>query len=120
MTTRFGPIDYRVDTVPKTYRCSKCRAHDVKLWRQYQTFADCIELMCAACALKDQGKEGPVDRFGRRTTEYGDGTDQIGWLVPAIPDEGGDTFCGYTSVPEDGVRWWVSLPTKIATRKGKT
>lgn len=37
-------------------------------------------------------------------------TDQIGWRVPAVPTQEGDTFWGYTSVPEDGCDWWRKLP----------
>lgn len=42
------------------------------------------------------------------------GTDQIGWRVPAVPTEEGDTYWGYTSVPEPGVQWWRLLPTRAA------
>jgi hypothetical protein len=38
-------------------------------------------------------------------------TDQIGWMVPAVPTPDGDTFWGYTSVPLEGVLWWKALPT---------
>jgi hypothetical protein len=96
--------------VPESYRCSSCGATGVKLWRQYQTFLERIELLCASCALKDQIKDGPVDDDGRVEFEPGRKTDQIGWLVPAVPAPGG-TFWGYTSVPDDRVRWWRALPT---------
>lgn len=32
-------------------------------------------------------------------------------MVPAIPNEDGN-FWGYTSVPEEGVKWWEELPTR--------
>jgi len=97
---------------PAKYHCARCPVIGVKLWRQYQTFADHLELMCAACALVDQKKEGPVDDQGRRPSEHGDTTDSIGWLVPAVPTEEGDTFWGYTSVPAPGAMWWRLLPTQ--------
>ncbi len=87
------------------YVCSKCKVEGVKLWRQYQTFANHIELMCASCAAP--GVE--VDAEGRCESEHGR-TDQIGsWMVPAVPV--GDTFWGYTSVPSQDVEWWRALPT---------
>jgi hypothetical protein len=32
-------------------------------------------------------------------------TDQIGWLIPAVPANNNTTFWGYTSVPEKEVNW---------------
>lgn len=88
-------------TVATDYKCSKCGATNCRLWRQYQTFADQIELLCCNCAEQDQGKK----------CELPGGSDQIGWLVPAVP-AGGGTFWGYTSVPDDGVKWWNDLPLR--------
>lgn len=102
-------IDYSKDVVPDDYRCSKCASHGVKMWRQYNTVASEVELMCGACALSDQGKHGPIDATGRRTDSLGCRTDQIGELVPAVPTEDGTTFWGYSSVPEPGVDWWRRL-----------
>lgn len=42
------------------------------------------------------------------------GTDQIGWRVPAVPTEEGDTYWSYTSVPDAGVQWWRRLPTRAS------
>ena len=42
----------------------------------------------------------------------------IGWLVPAVPTEEGNTFWGYTSVPYQGVYWWDNLPL-LKTYAGK-
>lgn len=66
------------------YACTKCGARECKLWRQYQTMACFIELLCGPCALADQKKAGPLDAEGRRPDEHGGKTDQIGWLVPAV------------------------------------
>lgn len=113
----YGPIDYAVPSAPPTYCCSACGATQCKLWRRYQTFLDHQALLCGACALRDQNKTGPIDVDGLFTEEGPpDGlreirTDAIGWLVPAVPTETGETFWGYTSVPAAGVRWWRSLPT---------
>lgn len=41
-------------------------------------------------------------------------TDQIGWLVPAVPTKENDTFWGYSSVPENGCNWWDNLPYQVA------
>jgi len=91
------------------YRCSKCGRDNCKLWRQYQALACNVDLMCAPCAMDDQNKEGIVEEDGKRYTEYGS-TDQIGWLVPAVPTVENDTYWGYSSVPQDRVEWWKNLP----------
>jgi len=85
------------ETIHEGYVCSKCEAHRVKLWRQYNTFACYIELMCRACTEKDQNK---IKRPG---------SDQIGRMVPAVPTDDG-TFWGYTSAPLPLVEWWKALP----------
>ena len=99
------------------YTCTKCGATGVKLWREYQTCQ--TQLFCAPCALVDQKKEGPVDSTGKipsyfvlgQERHYHGLTDQIGWLVPSVPVPQGDGFWGYTSVPDEGCRWWRELPT---------
>jgi len=57
-------------------------------------------LRCQECACKHQktGKPDPM-------TDH-----SIGWLVAAVPLESGDTYWGFTSVPDDGVEWWQNLP----------
>lgn len=105
------PFRY-VPSTPDGYRCSKCGASSCKLWRQYQTLADNVELLCGPCALKDQGCPGPIDDNGQsRRDDPPRWGDQIKWLVPAVPTEDGDTFWGYTSVPRTGVLWWKLLPS---------
>jgi hypothetical protein len=97
----------------RDYRCSVCGASNCKLWREYQTFLDHQRLFCAPCGARDQTKsiEG-IDANGRRSDPDGSRTDTIGWLVPAVPTSDGDTFWGYTSVPEDRCEWWRALPTQ--------
>ena len=103
---------YRTGECPKHYKCTKCGASKVKLWRQVNTMANCIELLCGPCAMENQGKTGHLNEDGTRIDKYGQTIDQIGWLVPAIPDEENYTYWGYSSVPSSGVRWWKALPLK--------
>lgn len=105
---------YSTGDVPNGYECSQCGTKGCKLWRQYNTIASEIDLMCGSCALKDQKKDGAsIDDQGYiKDSEIGGiKCDQIGWLVPAVPCEDEDTYWGYTSVPQDGVRWWRALPS---------
>jgi hypothetical protein len=92
-----------------------CGIRGVKLWRQYQTFLNHIKLLCANCAWENQKEnidshETKPDEKGMREGKY-QRTDQIGWLIPAIPTKENDTFWGYSSAPEDRVIWWTNLPT---------
>lgn len=93
------------------YECTQCGMRNCKLWRKYETFLDYQELYCVSCAGRDQKIDvSSIDAKGYRTSEYGP-TDQIGWLVPAVPTRDQLTFWGYTSVPKDLVDWWRGLPT---------
>lgn len=111
MITELGPVSYTA-TPPATYCCSKCGASGVKLWRLYQTFLNYNELTCAKCSGEAEGEsiEG-IDADGKIASEFGGRTDTIGWRVPAVPTVEGDTFWGYTSVPQAGCDWWYKLPT---------
>jgi hypothetical protein len=123
-----GSVDYASATVPAEYHCGKCGAHGVKLWRDYQTFMSHQSLLCAACACVEQSngvrafivKDRPIGggridvylrsdliKLDDSVRYYGD---QIGWRVPAVPTEDGDSFWGYTSVPDEGCQWWYRLP----------
>jgi hypothetical protein len=86
------------------YKCSKCGAKGIKLWRQYQRLTDGVHLLCFECAVEDQNANRSEFLQKIKSGE----TDQIKWLVPAVPV--GKTFWGYTSVPDHGVFWWNSLP----------
>lgn len=94
---------YESGKIPVGYKCEKCKAAGCKLWRQYQTLADQIELLCANCAEKDQDRKLELEDGG---------SDQIGDLVPAIPTEDGGTYWGYTSVPDAGCEWFDVLPIR--------
>jgi len=116
-TPREGIMNfYSTGEVPEDYECSQCGAKGCKLWRQYNTMASCLDLMCGPCALKDQNKEGAdIDDQGYIRDPEIDGMkcDQIGWLVPAVPcEEEEATYWGYSLVPPDGVKWWRALPSK--------
>jgi len=114
MCLNYGKVDYKVIVTPEAYVCTSCGAKHVKLWRQYQTFLNHIDLLCAECAAKNQTIDiSTMDEHGLYLRDDSKHlTDQIGWLVPAVPTEEGDTFWGYSSVPLDGCTWWKSLPLK--------
>jgi hypothetical protein len=106
-------VDYSKTTTPKDYKCANCGATGCKLWREYQTSSP--QLLCVDCAAKEEGKDiTSMDERGFR--DIGQGlrgkTNQIGWYVPAVPDEEGIGYWGYTSVPEAGVKWWERLPLR--------
>jgi hypothetical protein len=118
------PVDYASGKAPDSYACGTCGIHQVKLWRRYQTFMESQDLFCAQCARaeaapKYDGILPPVSewdaRTGRHTDKYGMKTDQLGWLIPAVPTIENDTFWGYTSVPDEGCQWWSSLPLQSST-----
>lgn len=118
--SEIGPVDYGKPGAPPGYHCGKCGARGVKLWRDYQTFLDHQSLLCAACACAEQGKTEVVPREGGRfpgmvSCRPGPDSDAIGWRVPAVPTEDGATFWGYSSVPDDGCRWWYGLPLTETT-----
>jgi len=120
MSESLGPVDYAGEP-PRSYCCAKCRAFGVKLWRQYQTMADYIELLCADCACKsrESTKNLVVGDDGKHESPTtGLRSDQIGWLVPAVPTEDGETFWGYSSVPQEGVDWWKRMPTRKKAEDG--
>jgi len=89
------------------YSCGKCKREQCKLWRDYQTFLENQSLICAKCIGEPAET---IDDDGRVISKITGGrTDQIGWLVPAVPTPDYKTFWGYTSVPEKDVKWWRSL-----------
>lgn len=105
MSTNFDYVG-----VPDNYKCSECGKKGCKLWRQYNTFLDCINLLCANCAMVNQDRNCKIDDDGYFIDSFGMYSCVINSLVPAIPTEDNSTFWGYTSVPEDGVNWWKNLP----------
>lgn len=91
------------------YECSKCGANGCKLWRQCQTFADSVALLCAGCAEADQAA---LHELGWQSDFVKNDGEQIGWLVPAVLTDDGETFWGYTSVPAERCNWWWGLPPR--------
>jgi len=102
-------VRYSSAQAPSEYKCGCCGATQVKLWRGYNEVP--VKLLCATCAAKEANKNiAGIDSDGRRPTDMGR-TDQIGFFVPAVPDEEDVGYWGYTSVPTAGVNWWRRLPT---------
>lgn len=97
-----APFSYADQGTPEGYRCGYCHATGVRLYRLYNVFLDGQRLSCRTCACKD-GEEQP----------YGQDEHIIGWLVAAVPTEEGDTYWGFSSVPQSGVDWWNRLPKRF-------
>lgn len=95
-----GYWSYSSGGTPLSYVCEDCGAEGVRLYRRYQTMLDSQKLRCTECALKNQNRTEPDQPSAH----------SIGWLVAAVPTEDGQTYWGYTSVPDDGVKWWDNLP----------
>lgn len=109
--TNFGKVNYSKNKIPEGYKCSDCGATNCKLWRKYQTFLNHQNLLCAKCASNEQKEDiSSINENGLRKSDYGL-TDQIGWRIPAVPTEDGETFWGYTSTPMNGYEWWKRLET---------
>lgn len=97
-----APFSYvLMPAIPAGYVCSTCGATGCRLWRLYQTFLEHQELTCFACTEKIEPPAGHA---------YTSDSHAIGWRVAAVPTEDGETFWGYTSVPDAGVAWWHALP----------
>lgn len=102
-------VKYDSKKTPEDYCCEDCHVTGIKLWRESYTFSP--ELRCAThAALSQRTDIFDMGEDGKYSSDLGV-TDQIGWYVPAVPDEEGFGFWGYTSVPEEGVNWWRNLPT---------
>lgn len=113
-----APFSYSSRSTPKGYSCNECGATGCKLWREYNTFLVYQTLLCALCAGKSQKKDVSRINEGGQTPDkilpnddYELWSDQIGGMVPAVPTEDGETYWGYTSVPEEGCVWWHGLPS---------
>ncbi len=111
---RPGAVDYASSATPAGYVCSSCKKGGLKLWRQAHTMLSHLDLLCCDCAGTDQDVDvSAISAEGRVLDRYLSlPTDQIGGLVPAVPTEEGDTYWGYSSVPQAGVLWWRRLPNR--------
>jgi len=110
-----GAVDYTSRYAPKRYCCADCNANQCKLWRDTHVLATAVRLRCVWCAARKQDRPGVLlsinDDGQHFHPEYRSYTDQIGAMVPAVPDEEGESFWGYTSIPEAAGTWWRRLPT---------
>ena len=118
---RTRPFVYASGLAPKGYRCQRCGGKGIKLWRLWNSFLSHQMLLCARCAAPGR----TVDADGKSTSpimarcglpdwksdQLEDEVSKMGSLAPAVPTEDGQTYWGYTSVPEPGCIWWKSLPT---------
>jgi hypothetical protein len=96
-------------STPIGYNCQDCGVFGVRLYREYNTFMEHQHLRCRACAVKKQSKnDRKSDDLFSSEKEH-----SIGWLVAAVPTEDGESFWGFTSVPDDGVKWWDNLPKEL-------
>lgn len=106
------------------YFCHHCGATNCKLWREFKRQQpddpSPIVLLCAECAAANQQKSiADIDAAGFRTDPDLPGlkTELIGVFVPAITDDEGGGFWGYTAVPHHRVKWWRGLRTLPANRE---
>lgn len=103
----------------REYKCDNCKGSNLKLWREYNTFADHTKLLCASCLEKKN-----VDKNGQHLeTEYPSlgpimtyviSHEKLGLMVPAIavhPFRKSQSFWGYTSVPDEDIKSWQKLST---------
>lgn len=107
MSVAVEPFSYSErNKTPNGYVCS-CGANGVRLYREYNTFLDNQSLSCRACSIERYNKNH-TDKWEPSHPE--DKESAIGWVVAAVPTEDGETYWGYTSVPQDGCDWWYALP----------
>lgn len=92
------------------YECSKCGKTQVRLWRGYNDFSP--ELLCAKCAEAHEAKRHCSTPGWISPYKQGQG-DQIGWHIPACPHPSPDSYWGYSSVPQESIDWWLSLPEEM-------
>jgi hypothetical protein len=95
---KISAFKYADRTTPEGYSCHECGKSGIRLYRDYNTFLDHLDLLCTACL--SSRKDVHVDYA--QPCHLGD-------MVPAIPTEEGDTFWGFTSVPAAGCLWWYNL-----------
>lgn len=102
------------------YKCSRCEAHGIKLWRQYNSLN--FQLLCARCAdpqaiLDEKGYS--IGSCGFKSCQLTDKFGKTGSLVPAVPTRVEGEYWGYTSVPDESVDWWKALPNHIKKKENK-
>lgn len=75
--------------VIQVHKCSTCQRSNVQLWRPYGEFLRDETIFCIVHLPKEKKD----------------------WYVPLIEDDDGSVW-GYTSVPEDAIAMWKSLPSE--------
>ena len=104
-----SPCDYSSQSTPTGYLCGECKVTGVRLYREYNAFLSHQHLYCRACAIEETGGlYYNNDPFFRSDSEHQIGCSRT--LIAAVPTVEGDTFWGFTSVPQEGVDWWNRLP----------
>lgn len=108
-TIQIAPFSYAAIGTPDGYACVRCSASGVRLYREYNTFLDHQVLWCRACVVAETGGA----HYGGDPRYSSPKEHQLGQsrtLVAAVPTEDGETFWGFSSVPQAGVDWWDRLP----------
>lgn len=106
--TALSPMSWSyLGGTPDGYACSSCAVKGLKMWRRIHSSN---ELFCMSCGKKDQAhNDRKTNLFGSIAEFDWRKSDQLGSLLPAVPDYDG-TYWGYASVPELGCEWWRALP----------
>ena len=78
------------------HKCNACNIDNIKLYRPYGEFLRDERIFCE--------EHVPVDEWD--------------WFVPMIEDVDG-TVWGYTSVPQNDIRKWESLPPEDVVWKNR-
>lgn len=108
-----------IGMTPSHYKCQKCGASGVKLWRDVGPFEP-IALSCCQCtAIKENKNIDDIDQSGLHTIFDDFKSDTIGSCVPAFPVEDVTSieYWGYGSVPDSVITWWSKLPNSIQTKE---
>lgn len=93
----------RPHPTPKGYECSRCGRGGLRLFREYGHGGK--DLLCAPCVFVAERRSADCPVWPAPAA----GSDWVLNLCAAVPTEDGFTFWGFSSVPEDGVRWWNRL-----------
>ena len=101
--------------IPTYYKCSKCGATGIKLWRDNNPTAP--TLLCFDCAEENQNEYiKAMDHDGKHADPTGvlePTIYNIGILIPAIPNETDHTYFEMNSVPDKNFDLWKKLTNFI-------
>ena len=104
-------FDYSQTTTPDWYRCAKCEATGVRLWRGYMPFHGAA-ITCAACTAKDMDADITLLTSESDPVHKDAYDDKIRHHVPAIPRDD-ETWCAYDNTAEEAYNWWRRLPLRL-------